>query len=900
MTATARSPGRRRGAPPATRCSPGSTRGAARCSASTMTAASSSAPSWRPRPPPAGAARRLQRGRRGRGAAGGERRAAGRQRRRRAGRRAGGGALHLRPRRGEARCGFDCSAARPPQDTDGDGLSDAEELLGVEHPRFSAAPASLGRRPAPQGSLRRDRPRRLGGRKRQPARAPLRSQRPAPRRRRPRRASSPASAPCRTPTARTGVRLHLDLDHRLRTARLGPWTRSAASSARTARTGAPLRPVALSGPAGREPRRPRRGTAAPLSPGAGRLRGLGAGARRRRRLSRVRLRSLHARWSTSSVTTSGSAHHYGTARDRRRQLQAQLPEPDELRLLGRLRRRRASCSSPRERCVGAGDLDPRSLDETVPFGGPDAEVGWLATRPFYFSLHDCLRAGPRLQGRLQPRRPARRLGARPPLADAGLRRRLRGRARQRARLGEPRGPGRELGPGRRRALAPPADGSLAPALHVFAPAAVPGGSALVDEPHLRDERRLGGLAGLCPGSFAPTPQPAAATVEVGGSEQLWVVACGDGPEPIRAATPRRGGRALGLRAAARSAGRAARPRGEPGRARPRPPAAGARRVARRGDRVLLRRARPSGWGALQPLLAEALPLRSTGHPGRALGPDGRLYLVTRRSRPAARLGPAAAPSPLQRAGRPARGCCATRSSSGCASRTACPATSTSSGRGRRSPSCLTATAGPAALRADAARSGSSGIAACAPATSGPGAGSTQNGADFSLGRWHHYEAYGYTDFIAGSAPALVARKNGHLAALLSQSDLEPAKVRHVPFAEGVPDQPLLLRDFDDRERDPPGACRGLNWECPRALPGPQRALRRPGPESEPRARELRPAAAPRRGAGPVSAPRQPGQLRPGPRRAGRAGHLGRLPGRALRAGRPTAAASPRPARAGWP
>jgi hypothetical protein len=39
-------------------------------------------------------------------------------------------------------------------------------------------------------------------------------------------------------------------------------------------------------------------------------------------------------------------------------------------------------------------------------------------------------------------------------------------------------------------------------------------------------------------------------------------------------------------------------------------------------------------------------------------------------------------------------------------------------------------------------------------------------------------------------------------------------VRHIPFADGIPDEEITLRDYDDRPVIRKNLCTGLNWQCP--------------------------------------------------------------------------------------
>ncbi|MCB9555868.1 MAG: hypothetical protein H6707_07155 [Deltaproteobacteria bacterium] len=89
----------------------------------------------------------------------------------------------------------------------------------------------------------------------------------------------------------------------------------------------------------------------------------------------------------------------------------------------------------------------------------------------------------------------------------------------------------------------------------------------------------------------------------------------------------------------------------------------------------------------------------------------------------------------------------------------------------------------------------------------------QQGADFRIGRWHHYEAQGFIGTPAGGSPALVSYR-GQLSALLaSQWKTDKPTLRFVPFADGVPDSAAPSRDFDDRPAIRKNLCVSLNAGC---------------------------------------------------------------------------------------
>jgi hypothetical protein len=229
-----------------------------------------------------------------------------------------------------------------------------------------------------------------------------------------------------------------------------------------------------------------------------------------------------------------------------------------------------------------------------------------------------------------------------------------------------------------------------------------------------------------------------------------------------------------------------------------------------GDRVYLTRRTPTGWnGTFVMLTAEGKPLRSTVTPALAAGPDGRVYVVT------------GDPDPPPGTGLYGRLHLHSGAELPHLEDEELSGVSFEDG----TPSLEHVTWARPALAFVAHRDGKG-----QPLSEKRGylalwwnRGSRtrhlstwgrldEGGAGFSLGRWFHYEAMGYTDAIAGSSPALLVRKGGRLSAFLGQADFSPRLVRHVPFADGVPDA-LTLRDFDDRRPIRESLCISLNWEC---------------------------------------------------------------------------------------
>lgn len=464
--------------------------------------------------------------------------------------------------------------------------------------------------------------------------------------------------------------------------------------------------------------------------------------------------------------------------------------------------------------VGPGDLDPRDLDETRPFGGPDAEVGWLAGRPFYYSLHDCISPGRGCKvdfnrdGRLDP---SVRAFLSPMPGYGAICEGEHGNALGSESL---EGLSASSGPAGAELRSRRPDGSAALALHVFAPVLQGDGSAL------RMSRTFGASGGWSSWQKVEGPplrrdtQPAAVTVVRGAQEEIWVFACTEGESPIHYAVLGADGSLSSLEPVPH----------QPSWLRARDVSVTVRgsdlvllvRDDRLdgGDRVYLTQHTAAGWSPVfLQVTAEGAPLRSTVTPALALASDGRIYVVTGEPSPPPGAGPpgrihwysSAAESPYAVRDEDLEGLRFEDGLPGAQhetwSRPALAFVPHQGGDGRALPDG----------RGYLALWWNRGTRTRHLWTWGR---LDREGADFSLGRWYHYEAYGYTDAIAGSGPALVVRQGTRLTALLSQSDLDPGKVRHVPFADGIPEGALTLRDHDDRPAIRAGLCRGLNWECP--------------------------------------------------------------------------------------
>ena len=465
--------------------------------------------------------------------------------------------------------------------------------------------------------------------------------------------------------------------------------------------------------------------------------------------------------------------------------------------------------------VGKGDLNPLDLDETTPYGGKDADVGWLGTRPFYYDLHDCVSPGIGCKvdfnrdGKLDPSVRAYLS----PMPNYGwICENIHGNALDSENID---GLMVSSGPAAVEMEREGAGGKKAPAVHVLAPARSGAGA------QLQLSYRSAGHAGwtawqkLGEAVLRADVQPAAVTTSDGSGPQIQVVACASGPDPLRHMVLREGngakaqwkvipGQPAGLRARDVSLARigtdvllVVRDHGSTG-----------------GDLVYQTRLGPAGWsGSFSLVTAEGAPLRSTVTPALAMGPHNRLYLVTGDAQPPVGTGPVgrihlykqvSAGLPLELEDEELNGL---RFADGVPSHEHVPwsrpamvfvphlngpGQPLSGGRGylalwwnRGTRTRYLWTWG----RLDSA------------------------GAAFTLGRWHHYEAFGYTDAITGSGPALVVRQGWRMAAFISQADRFPSKVRHIPHADGIPDRAVVFRDHDDRPALKAGLCPSLHWDC---------------------------------------------------------------------------------------
>ncbi len=704
-------------------------------------------------------------------------------------------------------CGFACEKARTAEDSDGDGLSDAAELLGVDHPRFPQLLPRWGANPRHKDlfvevDLARWTDRKLVPPVEHTGRTPT---------------SEEAHLAARVfarldamenPDGVEGIALHVDLDHGCGLLAsgidevCGPFCAHGRDGVR--RCGSSFYP----GP-----------------PAEGRD-GL---SEERRNLFHVAVADClvsgvapgqpadYLEYDCDRVTAMvhelghnlGLSFHYGLPTTGTGNCKPNYPSLMNYAFSDRFAGAKEVQFSRGE----AAELDPRNLDETARFGGASGDASWLQARPFYYQLHDCLSPGRGCKvdwnrdGRLDP---SVRAYLSPMPGYGFICEGLHGNAlgsENLEGLAASGGPaGGEL-PRRR------ADGTLAPALHVIAPARDGDGSALSLNHTFSESGRWQGWTPLGGPRFRADAAPAALVLGEGAAARLWLFACVEGESPIRYATldPEGAlsawqtvpGQPAGLRArevslAARGPDLLLAVRDE------RPEAA---------DAIYLALHTPgAGFGAFSAAsLGPGRPLRSTVTPALARAPDGRIYLVA--GDPAPLVGP---PGRLH---------------------------------------LLSAAEGEPGLFRDEELEGlrfedgvpdhqhelwSRPALAFVPLLDGLGMplGSARgalvlwwvrgvrtrhlrswgrldaSGADFSLGRWHHYEAWGYTDAIAGSGPALVTRAGGRLVALLAQSDLVPARVRHVPYADGIPGEPLVSRDFDDRPPIRESLCASLNWECP--------------------------------------------------------------------------------------
>ncbi len=707
------------------------------------------------------------------------------------------------------RCGFDCSGAASPADSDGDGLTDAEELLGRDHPRFPQLLPRWGAEPRHKDLFVELDLAEWVDRAVSPPLAHFgRSL-----------STDDAHAAARAfarltgmenPDGQEGLRLHLDLGHAC-----GPRGIDEVCG--------DLCAVGADGVR-------RCGQSRYPGPPAERLAGRAEG---REHLFHLAVADClvsgeapgepadELEYDCDRFTALvhelghnlGLSHHYGTFTTGGGNCKPNYPSLMNYAYSDQFEGGRELVFSTGA-LAGVGDLDPRQLDETARYGGEGADVSWLGARPFYFPLHDCLAPGRGCRvdwnrdGQLDP---SVRAHLSPMPGYGFVCEGEHGNA-----LGSENLPAiaASAGPAAAELQRRRPDGTLAPALHALVPVAAPGGSELRVAATFQASGGWGAWQAIPGPLLRPDAQPAAAVASDGASERLWVAACRAGAQPILVASLDEEGSLSALSPL-------------PGQ----PPALRARDVslaARAGELLLLvrddaeaggdrvylaRRAAAGAWSSLEPVTAEGGPLRSRVTPALAFASDGRLYVATADPDPPFGSGP---PGRLHLYSAPAEQPAALRDEEleGLRFEDGAP--------GHQHE----AWSRPALVYVP--HRGGDGQ----PLASGRGAlhlwwirGTRTrylwswgrldaSEARFSLGRWHHYEAYGYTDAIAGSGPALALRRSGHLAALLAQSDLEPGKVRHLPYADGVPDEPLVLRDHDDRPPIRAGLCAGLNRGCP--------------------------------------------------------------------------------------
>jgi hypothetical protein len=710
-------------------------------------------------------------------------------------------------------CGFDCAAAATPQDSDGDGLSDAEETLGMDHalfpqlfPRWGADPRHrdlfVEVDPAGWTDDKVTPPVRRTGRPPTAAEAHLAA------------AVYAKLTDMRNPDGGRGIRLHMDVGH--------DCGRLSTGIDRVCGDFCALGPDGV-----------RR---------CGQSDYLGPKQKKRDSLAPGRLRRFHLAVSDCAVAGSapvysdvlefdcdritamvhelghnlGLARHYGTPETGGGNCKPNYPSLMNYAYSDRFYGGKEPSFSDGS-LKRVGDLDPRDLDETMPFGGDSADVGWLATRPFFYDLYDCKSPGVGCKvdwnrdGVISPS--VRAIIS--PMPNYGwICENVHGNALDSENIDGLTAVG---GPAAAEVLRRGSDGKLAPALHVIAPAAKSGGGA---ELHLNYTfKSHGGWAGwtrLAAPALPADAQPAAITVKDGTGEKLWLFACVSGAQPVRYATLDADGKLSawkqvpGQPALLRARDVSLAPRGTDLLLLLRDSSPGG------GGQVYLTRHASGAWsGSFSPLTAEGAPLRSTVTPAAAAGPGGRMYLVTGDPQPPAGTGPSGrlhlysnsgSGLPLKWEDEELAGL---RFEDDVISEEHVPWSRPAmlfvphlNGRGAPLPGG----------RGYLALWYSRGTRMRYLWTWGR---LDNNRADFTLGRWHHYEAYGYTDAVAGSGPALVLRRSNSLAAIISQSDLEPSKVRHIPHADGIPGEQVTFRDYDDRPVLRGGLCPSLNWDCPK-------------------------------------------------------------------------------------
>ena len=714
-----------------------------------------------------------------------------------------------------AACGFACSAAATPQDSDGDGLSDAEELLGVHHASFPQLLPRWGADPRHKDLfVELDLASWVDHKKRPPVRHFGRTM-----------TTADAHASARVfaaltamgnPNGADGIRLHLDLGHACGALPLG------------------LDPVC--------------GAMCALGPDGVRRCGQNAyggdANNKRANLAPGRLHRFHLAVSDCLVAGSGPivadtlefdcdrhtamvhelghnlglARHYGTFTTGGGNCKPNYPSLMNYAYSDRFNGGREVRFSSGA-LVGAGDLNLRALNETTPLGGATADVGWLATRPFFFDLYDCVSPGRGCKvdfnrdGRLDP---SVRANLSPMPNYGWICEGAHGNALDSENVGELQVNG---GPAAAEAPRQRAGGKAAPALYVVAPASATASGKARLQLSYTFEAYAGWsawqpLAGL---DLPAGAQPAAAAVGGAGvGQRLMVVAAVAADRPLRyleldqlgqpSAWSTVPGQPSGLRARDVSLARVG---GDVVLlVRDDAPAG--------GDRVYLARRGPTGWtGSFTLVRAQGVPLRSTVTPALAAAPDGRLYVVTGDPDPAVGGGPPGRLHLYSQAPNQPDSAVDLRDEElyGLAfadgapdhehvlwARPAMAAVPHLDGKGQP----LSGGRGYLAIWWNR------GTRTRYLWTWGR---LDSKGAAFTLGRWHHYEAWGYTDAIIGSGPALALRQGGRLAALISQADRFVAKVRHVPHADGIPATAVTFRDHDDRPAMRQSLCPSLNWEC---------------------------------------------------------------------------------------
>ncbi len=472
--------------------------------------------------------------------------------------------------------------------------------------------------------------------------------------------------------------------------------------------------------------------------------------------------------------------------------------------------------------IGVGDLDPLAgIDETAPFGG-DLDVGWLAARPFYYDLYDCDSDGLGCKvdfnrdGRLDP---SVRAHLSPMPGYGFICEGDHGNAWGSENVEDLQASG---GPAAVEMLRHQPPGSSERVLYLMAPVRHEDGAQLWLNYTPQQAGAWEGWRSLEAGPLRKDTQPAALLRRFGDKEKSWIFVTAAGPAPIRV---------LELD----EAGEISEPTVVPGQ----PVGLQARDVSvaevgddlwlvvrddspAGGDLVYATQHTAAGWSeSFTSLMVEGRALRSLVTPALTAAPDGRVYLVS------------ADPDPLPTTGPPGR-----LHLFGGAAGTSWYQFDDLELEG---------------LRFEDGQAGHQHELWARPAMVFvphlDGAGQPldqgrgylalwwnrgtrtrylwtwgrldQHHADFTLGRWQHYEAYGYTDAVAGSSPALVVRQGGKLSAFISQSERFAGLVRHVPNADGVPDVPsadtpgrsLVLRDHDDHIPLRENLCWSLNWDC---------------------------------------------------------------------------------------